>query len=275
VLTVIAGWFFTAFLAFTVAFIVAILISWGGLIVIIVLVGLAVLLLVRTHIFHRKKTEKAISSTEQSESFAATCIKNITTFITDSGDIFKNIIEGLIKEDRRSLKKLLPRIEELNLRIKSLKDNIHKTISQLGDEKIEAGPHYVQELDYMREMAHCLTFLEQPVYKHIDNNHKGMIPAQQEELNELVTSLQNFSESIRKSIEENNFDNLNKIAEEQQKILDRLNGYRKNQIKRIKSEMVGTRNSSLYINILQESKNYVLFIMNLLKSHRDLVEHSK
>ncbi len=53
-----------------------------------------------------------------------------------------------------------------------------------------------------------------------------------------------------------------------------MNDYRKKQIKRIKAKVVGTRNSGLYIGILQETKNYILYLGNLLKSHRDFIEHN-
>ncbi len=279
VLTVITGWFFTAFLAFTVAFLVALLISWGGLAAILILVGLAVLLLVRTHIFHKKKSENdkngADSDDEAGEftSITSTCISTVSLFLEESSNIYSGIIEGLINEDRKGLRKLHIRIEALNSSTKSLKDNIHKTISRMDDVVVEASPHYVQELDYMREMAHCLTFIDQPVYKHIDNNHKAIIDVQQEELRELVKNIQVLSESARQMILQNDFEKLSEITDFQERILDSLTDYRKKQIKRIKAELVGTRNSSLYIGVLQESKNYVLYLINLLKSHRDFIEH--
>ena len=162
------------------------------------------MLLARTHFLHSKKSSKAKSSSEgideETLSFNETAIKNASEFLVKSNKIYSSVIDGLIKEDRKALRKLHPRIEELNKLTKYLKDNIHKTISLLGDENIEAGPHHVQELDYMREMAHCLTFIHQPVFKHIDNNHKGLIPIQHEELIQLNNEIQNLSETIRQSI---------------------------------------------------------------------------
>ena len=278
VLTVIAGWFFTAFLAFTVAFLVALLISWGGLIAIIVLLGLAILLLVRTHIFHKKKSEKetneTIANEDELSSITVSCTKTISQFLEDTGSLYQEIIEGLISENRKSLRKLHPRIEELNSSTKTLKDNIHITISRMEDEMVDASPHYVQVLDYVREMAHSLTFIYQPVFKHIDNNHKGIIPVQQEELKKLTENIQSLTESCRQIILNNEFDKLSEITHSQENILGDLNNYRKKQIKRIKAEDVGTRNSTLYISILQESKNFILYLVNLLKSHRDFIEHN-
>ena len=281
VLTVIAGWFVTAFLAFTVSFLLALLISWGGLIAIIVLVGISVFLLARTHVLHRRKSENqqreekldTASLESPVASIDQTCIGHVSSFLEESSSIYASLIEGLINEDRRAIKKLKPRIDELNKTSKSLKDNIHKTISLLKEQSFESGPHYVQELDYMREMAHCLTFIDQPVFKHIDNNHKGLVPAQQVEIQELSKQMQAYTELIRQSVLNSNFDMINEIAEKQRKILDTINEYRKLQLRRIKTEQVGTRNSNLFIGIIQESKNFILYSMNLLKSHRDFIQH--
>ncbi len=45
----------------------------------------------------------------------------------------------------------------------------------------------------------------------------------------------------------------------------------KKQIKRIKANEAGTRNSVLYLGILNETKNFLLDTINLLKSHRDFI----
>jgi phosphate/sulfate permease len=283
VLTVISGWFLTAFLAFTVSFLIALLISWGGLIAILILIGLSILLLVRTHLLHRKKSAEQLKEetgedshkNDKKATIDQTCINNISEFLMESNAIYEGIIEGLINEDRRTLKKLKPRIDELNKNSKHLKDNIHKTIVLLREDSFEAGPHYVQVLDYMREMAHCLTFIDQPVFKHVSNNHKGLVEAQEAELASLAKQFVGFNESIRQAVVENDFDRMAGITAEQQKLLTFVYDLRKKQLKRIKSEIVGTRNSNLYINILQESKNLILFALNLLKSQRDFMQHFK
>jgi hypothetical protein len=54
VITVIGGWFFTAFTAFTVAFLFALAISWGGYIAAIIALLIAFTFVVRTNFIHKK-----------------------------------------------------------------------------------------------------------------------------------------------------------------------------------------------------------------------------
>ena len=58
VLTVIGGWFFTAFSAFLASFLIASLIFFGKLPVILILIVLSIFILLRTHAFHKKRTRK-------------------------------------------------------------------------------------------------------------------------------------------------------------------------------------------------------------------------
>ena len=68
---------------------------------------------------------------------------------------------------------------------------------------------------------------------------------------------------------------MNKLNDNMLEILAELSKMRKAHLKRIKSDNTGTRISLLYLDILSETKNLVLFIMNLAKTSRDFAEQSK
>ena len=58
VLSVIGGWFITAGAAFTICFIVALLIYWGGIPALVAMIGLALYSLVRSHFAYKAKLRK-------------------------------------------------------------------------------------------------------------------------------------------------------------------------------------------------------------------------
>ena len=58
VLSVIGGWFITAGAAFTICFLVAIVIHFGGIAAMAAMVGLAVYMLIRSQIAYKKKMKK-------------------------------------------------------------------------------------------------------------------------------------------------------------------------------------------------------------------------
>lgn len=49
----------------------------------------------------------------------------------------------------------------------------------------------------------------------------------------------------------------------------------KKQVKRIKKGESGTKTSLLYFNVLAETKNLMLYTLNILKAQRDFVIYSR
>jgi len=283
VVTVIGGWFFTAFIAFTMAFIVAFLIHWGGIIAILGLVSLAGFILFRSFHVHRKREaelKKRIEITElkdedyNGENILNSCTENVYGTLSTVSVLFSNSIRGLIELKRKFTKRNIKEIKELNKEVKLLKNNIYKTITKLQEDDIESGHYYVQVIDYLRETAHCLTFIADPVFTYIDNNHPALVKDQQNDLQELIQLVNSFFSRIIQSIKNSDYENLDDLLENQQNLLDSIMKMKKKQLKRIKSRETGTKNSELVLNTLTETKNLLLYSVNLLKAQRDFVMYN-
>lgn len=274
VMTVIGGWFFTAFIAFTVAFLVAMSIYYFGFTMVGVLLILAVFILIKSKLVFKQRAdnENLLSDDEEEHvNILDACSNNVVNTITNVSDIYGKAVNAIAKEDRKALKKLLQKVDKLNNKAKSLKDSLEGTIVELQEDSIETGHYYVQVLDYLREIAHAISFIIRPVYEHFDNQHTGYNKAEITELQELEKLLQGLLNEILNIIKETRFGNIDDALKHQQDILDAINKYRLNQIKRIKSAKSGTKKSLLYLGILAETKNMVLDIVNLLKSQRDFI----
>ncbi len=274
VLSVIGGWFFTAFSAFTVAFLLAMLFYWGGFIAIGIMAIIALLVIRRTHTIHKKREDEKVDSTEDltdvdESNILHKCNVKVTSFISKLNIYYKEIIEGITSENLKQLKKVNKNIHELNKDAKKMKDKLGDTIGKLQEDSIETGHFYVQVIDYLRETAHNISFLANPCYVHVDNNHKGLIEIQVEELKELQLSVHDLLNGINDAISNSDFTSIEELISKQQQILDLLKIIKKKQIKRIKHVEVGTKNSLLYLTIMNESKNLILNSVNLLKSQRD------
>ncbi len=281
VISVIGGWFVTAFVAFTVSLIFAFLINLGGIIAIVIILVLAVLALIRTRKVHESRQDKKdkIIETEvtqfASDSIYEKCSSNLISILSPISEIHKNTIIYLSKEDRKNLKLTLKQNSDINIRAKRLKDNIYKTVQKLREDSINTGPYYVQALDYLREITHALHHVVNPSFEHIDNNHKGLTQSQTTDLENISLKLSNITNIIIEIIKNESFDRIDDILVLQKELLDYINVSRKKHIENIKNNTVGTRNSILYLNLLSESKNIALYMINLIKSQRDFVIEQK
>ena len=278
VISVIGGWFFTAITAFTVSFIIALFLNWGGLIAIIIAIFLTVFIVFRTNFIHKriyekihKKDEFDEQETINGENIVQSCNSTIINVTGTVAKLYFSSVLNLIKEDRGKMKKTLKKIEDLNQLTKDLKYNIYPTLKKLEEDSVETGHYYVQILDYLREIAHCLRFIGDPVFEYIDNNHPPLIKEQVKDLHELNESIVSFFEEIQGIIKKKSFRDLEALIVHQHTILDLIARIKRKQIKYIKSDLVGTRNTLLYLNLLSESKNLVLYALNMVKSHRDFM----
>jgi phosphate/sulfate permease len=276
VFSVIGGWFFTALSAFTVSFIIALVFFYGEFYAIAGMVALAIYIVYRTHKIHlrqeiKEEEIKRESELVNDENILTSCIGSVTTILNQTQLDYKKAITALNNEDVKALYKIQKSVQKLSKKAKSKKNSVTYIIAKLKEDSIESGHFYVQVLDYLREILHSLSFTVEPAYEHVNNNHKALSQAQQAELKTLSNMLGNYFAHISTDITASNFKNIENIITEQQKVLNVIDLFRKNEVKRIKKESVSTRNSLLFMNILQETKNLYLFALNLYKAQRDFV----
>ncbi len=278
VISVIGGWFLTAFLAFVAAFLVAYIIHLGSFAGILILMVVVTFVIYRTHILHRRKSlQTSVVDHDANEKYSGSkiaekCITNVSDILGRISVIYERTIEGIAAEDYKLLKKAYKEVDHVNKATKELKDSVNITINKLEENSIETGHYYVQVLDYLREIAHSMTFISKPCLEHVDNHHKALLPVQSRDLRELSAKIRTFIHGISQTIHAGQFKDIPKGIEEQQAILSYLDLIRKNQIKRIRANEVGTRNSMLYLNLLAETKNLLLQLINLAKAQRDFSE---
>ncbi|MBU2651666.1 MAG: inorganic phosphate transporter [Bacteroidetes bacterium] len=280
VLSVVGGWFLTAFSAFVVSFLIALAIFYGGIITILIFIVIAIFFIIKTHAIHKKReknnndmemfadTAKEINEANVVSESAST----ITNILRTVPEMLKNTFTGLASEDLRGLKKNFRDASEIIKKTKYLKDSIHKTIARIEEDIDDTGPFYVQVVDYLKEISNCIYHISRESYKHVDNNHKGLLKIQVDETQKLMEQIQKYFDLIILRIEKNSFEKMASIGQLQDEILDNLETYRKNQIKRIKTQEAGTKNSLLYMNILAEIKYMMLYLNQLVKSMQEFIQ---
>ncbi len=275
VLIVISGWFITALVAFTAAFIFANIINWGGLVAALVLLMLAGVSLVRSQ-FIVNKREKKEKEEKQTEKRATGDIftnsnNNVINLLSSEAELFEATMKAFADNNRKELKNLEMKEAVINKRSKHLKDNLFITVQELESKCSDSSPFYVQVLDFLREVANSLHYVVKPIQEHVANQHKAFLTEQYTELNNLATENTKFMNLIITAISQKDFSNFEKIKGKQEAILNKIQSLHKMQVKRIKNKQVGTRNSILYFNLIGETKNILNHALSLTKSHRDFI----
>lgn len=279
VLTVISGWFFTALIAFTASMLVAFFLHATGVVGILIMVVVAFFAILKSNKIHNRKSKddeaNSIALDMKEEAVIQRCVNEVNKALRNIVVVYNETIHGLSNEDRKLLKKVNSDVEEINRDTKKYKDNLYHTLTQLQSDSVETGHYYVQVIDYLREIAHSLSFITKPSFDHIDNNHKGLIKEQVVELKSINYEVSALFSEITRIVNEQSYADVPEVIKRQQQVLELLNSVRKKQIKRIKNGETSTRNSNLYLGLLNETKNLLLQTINLLKAERDFIEKHK
>jgi hypothetical protein len=202
------------------------------------------------------------------------CKTQLNCCLNRCGTIYTSGIECFTNEDLTGLKNALREKKELAKQLKRSKETIYSAAARF-ENSLHSG-HYLIELnDYQIRMINSLSLLLNPLYEHLSNSHKPFIKTQQEELDRLNRKISVFfgymADCIDQSSEktEENPKNIQKDIEEM------LNNMEVAQIKRIKINQVNTRNSTLFLNILSETKNMLNHAAGLLHAHMKLTTNPK
>lgn len=282
VVTVVGGWFFTALSAFTVSLIIALILYWSHLLGLVVLIPLAILFVIKTHIFHSKKSKEELKQSEQlkvtaidSNSIYERCSANVTSLLLAIYKILNRSMDSLIKEKHKKLKEDVKTAKRLSKEAKLLKKEVPVTLQKLTEESFESSHNYVEIIDYMREVMHCVTHIVNPAYDHVDNNHSPLSKFQEESVMEIMNVFQGYINAIISSITNTEFSKQDKLVNNAQNINELITRIRKKQLKLIKKDPGSTRTNMLFLDVLSELKNLILHINNIFKAFRDFSEHNR
>lgn len=268
VLTVVSGWFFTAFVAFTVSFIMVCLIKWGGVIAIGLIIAGVVAILINTHVYFRKqeqekeKHKKWLASVEK-DKVHNTIQENAITIVREMSDLYRQSISGLNKEDRKQLKKARKSGKAIKNEIDYLRDNIHNKIKDFQNGSSKFGYYYLKITENLKHLAGSISTISKIVFNHVDNQHKPLLKEQQQELNKLQEMVTAYIDKVINGFG-NNPDISDDLYEEKEQILQQINSLKQVHIKAIHQNQVSKRNSALYLDILNETEYLVTHIVTMI-----------
>jgi phosphate/sulfate permease len=277
VLNVIGGWFFTAFIAFVGCGFIAFLINLGGPTAIAILLFLALLILARNYISHRKETaqiksEDALSSAESSsiQGLIIESSSNVSKASKKVKKIFTASINGLAIQDLKALKKNKKEVKNLSEEIDNLRNDLFYFIKNLEESTIKgASNFYINVLSSLEDISQSLEYISKVTFKHINNNHKALTFNQIRELKEISVQLETLFERIKFAFSKNNFEEIANILDSKQELYDSVKEKINIQISRTKDEESSPKNTTLYFSILTETKDLIKATVILLELYNE------
>ena len=285
VLSVIGGWFITAGAAFTICFLVALLIHVGGIAAMAAMVGLAIYMLIRNQILYKKKMKKeamqeevdsTISKLRETKDkrealslFREHSRDELCDVLNFASDTFNRSVHGFMDENLRELRKVMSAIEEKKSYLKQVKRVGTLGVTQLEhDIAIDKGLYYYQGNDFASEIVFSIRRLTEPGKEHVDNHFSPLCEVQKEDFGKMTDEIVSFLNRSSVMIERNDYHRMDDLIAESVDLTDKLTLLKKEELKRIQGQSGSTKVSMVYLNMVQEAQNVVSFTANLLKVSR-------
>lgn len=285
VLSVIGGWFITAGAAFTICFIVALLIFWGGIPALAAMIGLAIYSLIRSHLAYKAKVKKEALKEEVNSTvaklrkatdtrealllFRAHSREELQEDLNFVANAFDRSVNGFMNENLKELRKVLAEVQEKKIHLKQVKRVGTLGVTQLDhDIAVEKGLYYYQGNDFASEIVYSIRRLVEPCKDHIDNNFSPLDEAQREDFSKMTDKIVSFLRTCSAMIRKNDYIGFENLIAESQNLSSQLTTVKKNELKRIQGHSGSTKVSMVYLNMVQEAQNVVSFTANLLKVSR-------
>ncbi len=257
VITVIGGWFMTAFLAFSMSFISALIIYCGKGAGIAVTVLIGVFLMWKNHNRHKARSK----DTDREEVFNLSHINDVklaiyTTF-KHTGIFIKEIEEsldlamkGLFEQNEGILGIEKNKTKKINRWSNIIIANIFKAMRLLQREQGELTAKYGQTIRRIQKLADGHRDIVTRCYLHVSNQHKGLLDVQIEELKQVSSILNSILKEVEKALEEKDFERYVSISRkdmELRKLAEELN---RKQTQRIQSGESKTRLTILFYAVV-------------------------
>lgn len=279
VFSVIGGWFFTAFVAFSGAFIMAFFLKTGKLVAFIaILILIGILFYKNTMRFTRKsKLEADIALLKREDITTIHQVINessqqIANIVSRSNELYSLCIENLALQNLSELKKIKKEVTLIEKQIEELKNNVYYFIQNLEETSVEASKFYVLNLGYLQDLVQSMEFIASRSFVHIDNNHKQLKFNQIRDLKNIDNALSDYLKSVENLFKNQDFSALEIAYDLKDKTSLMVSELLQKQIIRIRTSETSPKNSKLYFGILLEINDVIKTTANLLDIYKEFQE---
>ena len=273
VVNVIGGWFLTALGAFIASGVVVFLIRLDKVTMIPVLLLLTIILLVRNFLKHKSKetqiSRKELKMSESStvQGIISESADNIVNVVSRAKKLYAGILKGLSSQDANMLKKRKKGVAKLDGEIENLRDNIFFLIKNLDETSVRGSSFYISVLAYLTDIAQSVEFISKKSYKHVNNQHEKLKFKQFKDLMEIDDRLNLMYSEIIEIFNAKKFERISIVLAQKQEITGLISEKIEAQIDRTRLEESSPKNTTLYFNILLETKDLVNSTMNLMDEY--------
>ncbi len=283
VIHILGGWILTAVLAFLGSLVLTFVVWYGKMWVVIPLVLMLFYILYKTTVFYRRRENQQKDIIDNNSKPEASLIEgmlisgdySIKSLLIEVSKVYLLSVKSFFDNDLNNLHKTVSNAKRLTDQTRQSKSKLFDALVNSPDEDITTSNLLIPVLDYFTEMVKNISDISELLYKHLKNQHKEFTTSQRNEINILFDETSSFFNHLIHIIKEQRFDTIPELKNKQKLILLQIEDLRIAQLKRIKKGEGTAKANLLFIELLAESKNCLLYSMNFAKTYYRCAKYYK
>ena len=284
VLTVISGWFLTAFSAFTACLIVALIVFNFGEVAAIILMLVASACLIRSNFLKKDKDENSVAILKRGELTSAEIRDSIREAVSQNMnktmDVFRdgvtNFLEGREHTLKESKNEAVALFDEIS-RDRGLyyRMALHRVGNPLDD---DARHFYYRAFTNMKEAAHNLRSVLGMMENHLANQHRLYTGELKDNLLKMLDIITEMNKKLAEFPKESGGTAITELPKAANEEVQKINQYQLELLRLINQEHLSLRSTELYLSLLQctrEIINRYTIVMVLQGELSDMCEPAR
>lgn len=278
VLSVIGGWFLTAFAAFASAFVIALALHFGGFPVIFVLFAFVIFILVRSNLKYKEAAKD--KTTERFEKILeASPETKVYPLIQDynreewgemlhwSAECYSQIVNGLLREDLGQLRSVHKQVKILKKHIERNRRHGSLCTERLAKEDMVIKNFFLyQANDFMGDTLFSLQQISAPCKSHVDNDFTPLNNDKRKKLLRFARDVQARIDEAADMVKEMDFYKIESVRGNLHELGQKILMERKSEM--LKGDPTNIRTEILYLTILYESWALLDSVSSFAKSSK-------
>lgn len=276
VLTVVGGWFFTAFMAFSVSAIFGLIIFHLRAVGVLLVVAVAAGLLLRNRIVHKKREKDAedievfnLKKVTDGKYAVSATFEHTGLLLHEIMEIIEDGYEGLANQNRSRLRMARKKAKRAREWVNIIVANTFKTFRLLQKDEPGYTERYIHTITVLQEIADAQRDVIRRAYHHVGNQHKPLLPVQLEELKTLKDLLVDLLGRASKAMKDKEIDGFKTILGEEEELKRLAVEYDHNQVERIRDESSKTRLSILFYGLTRDYTLMAEGTVELMKIYQE------
>ena len=283
VLSVIGGWFLTAAIAFISAFFIALLMSFGGTVVTVIIVVAGLAVLIHSNIKYKEKDDTSkgdkayydiLRITDKKQvwaPFLKYVAENDKAFLDEMAAQYTSVTDGLMQENVRTLKRTVTDLKNYKTRLKSLRKKETVCLRMVDPETgLKKSAWFHTAFNYMEQVYYSLRRICEPAYEHVDNNFTPIpeeyCKAFSTVRDELVDTIHNLAGHFKNR----DYEGMRSQEEALSKLQIKFSDLRKALMTDIQEKNLNLTMAYMYLNLVQESEQLCISLKHYARASRKL-----